>query len=807
MQQLGFDLDFADPVTQKVVPWQAFDAQLVARIKAAPWKIVDIETTGLTPASKESNFSGKQLRQGNNPKLRLRVISALIPDSAPSKSGITKVSFDMDKLTSEEKSKVAEACLTNWLINWNVGFDLYWLRQLSKTEPTKVIDAMLLARLLVPHVPLTLAEMANNEHIDETLQEEAKMVFMAKKQGWSLAHVYLALFHVILPKEMQGPKNWAAPYLTQQAYDYAVSDTQTVLDIMLKIMELEQGDYDKLMDRYEELLAIMPTVQALEPQVMEVVLMREKGMPWNRENASKYAEHCLKKVKDSVKELLDMQPSLNPFSQALLDMGEGINQALKTAVGQAFLERGVPLSYTEKTGLPMIGEKDLRKARAATGDTEKLFGLWVSICKTKKAAGMCQEVTQFALRGGDWRLHPLTGHGPVTGRLASKEPNCQQFPRDQKFRDCVWAAMGHKIVASDYSALDMRVGAALAIRAQLRIWEVYEGTRKTSPDVARVIEKVLSRKGNLEVLRKEEENAFKAFKAHKDLLRDENADNLDKKSFWDKYRTLHRQNLLSRFARCLQEVMEKAWSRGERTWGSLRDAFAIDGMDIHTWTALGMLGRDPAALLSGLSNEDIAVRLKELKHELGDARMTGKVGNLSLLYAMQVDGLLDAAAKNYNIHWTYEEAAKVRKDWFATYVEIDLWHAWTELNPYTSVYIPDPERGGRFSKKDVYASYTLGGRLIYAFGLNAALSYEDQSTGADILGVVMHTLRTQYPAIFDCIVNQVHDEVVFEIPDEFVESYTATIHTEMVAAAEKFLSVYGVKGECSPAIGQGWVKD
>ena len=279
------------------------------------------------------------------------------------------------------------------------------------------------------------------------------------------------------------------------------------------------------------------------------------------------------------------------------------------------------------------------------------------------------------------------------------------------------------------------------------------------------------------------------------------------RSYWETYRDLKRKLLLASFQRCLAFVRQKCKERQTDTWGSLRDAFAIPGMDIHTWTALAMMGKDPSAIFSGLPNDEVAALLKKHKKELGDKRQTGKVGNLSLLYAMQSQGLKDAAAKMYNIHWTLEEADTVRKDWLASYVEIDLWHKWTALCPAARVRIPDPERGGKVVSKDVFASYTLGDRLIYAFGLNAALSYEDQSTGADILGRVMETLRRDHHPIFTCVINQVHDEIVFELPDEHVVEYTKTVEQVMVDCANHFLMPYGIPGECSPATGQVWLKD
>lgn len=106
-----------------------------------------------------------------------------------------------------------------------------------------------------------------------------------------------------------------------------------------------------------------------------------------------------------------------------------------------------------------------------------------------------------------------------------------------------------------------------------------------------------------------------------------------------------------------------------------------------------------------------------------------------------------------------------------------------------------------------YGSVTLGNRLILAFGLNAALAYEDQSTGADILGTAMDRFHREYPEVFEAIRNQIHDECVFEVPTDRLDEYVSTITRVMVEAAETFTMPYGVRVEVSPAIGDVWIKD
>lgn len=806
--QMGFDLVYTDPNTHEVVPWAMPDKRLIEAIKAAPWKIVDVETTGLNPASKEQNFSGKELRRGIDPALRQRINSVLYYDE----SGLQVVSFDYDTMTSDERRQVSDASLTGVFIAHNAGFDGYWNRIHSKTKPRLVLDTMLMSRILVPEHPRAMAKLCGDESVDLTIQQHAEMMFMAGRSGWSLADLACGVLGRILPKGLQGPKNWCEPFLSQESYEYATGDVITTFDLVLAIFKISRDEVDanplRLMERYEELRRLNPALAIVEPQVLDVIEMREHGMPWNAATAEAYVAKQWAKVKEFAQLMVEIEPSLAPHLVSLAEPEKGVTANLKSAIGQAFAARGVELDMTEKSGEFKIGEKDLRKAKAAnTPEAKLLFTTWTSLNRAKKAGNMAREFSGYSKRSFDEYLHPNTGHGPVTGRLSSSEPNCQQMPRDQGFRNCVKAKKGYKIVASDYSALDMRVGAALSLRAQHHIVEAYMGDRKVTIDVRRCIERVLESKINLVQAREEEDRAVKAFEAWK-LLREEQTEQGGdvRKKYWDHYRKLARTQLLAGFQRCLRQVRDNADEVGTSDWGSLRDAFSIPGMDIHTWTALGMLGKDPKALFGGLSDGDVATELKKWKAELGDHRQTGKVGNLSLLYAMKTLGLMEAAAKNYNIHWTYEEADKVRTDWLAAYVEVDLWHKWTELNPVETVYIPDPDKG-RYGKKDVFASYTLGNRLIYAFGLNAALSYEDQSTGADILGRVMSTLRTEHPDLHEMTINQVHDELVFMVPEEIVVEATERIQKLMTDCAEHFLMQFGVKGECSPAVGDEWLKD
>jgi DNA polymerase I-like protein with 3'-5' exonuclease and polymerase domains len=52
--------------------------------------------------------------------------------------------------------------------------------------------------------------------------------------------------------------------------------------------------------------------------------------------------------------------------------------------------------------------------------------------------------------------------GADTGRMSCMSPNLQQIPRDVRFRACVQAPTGWKLVVADYSGMEMRLAAAEA---------------------------------------------------------------------------------------------------------------------------------------------------------------------------------------------------------------------------------------------------------------------------------------------------------------------------------------------------------
>lgn len=860
-----FDAEAIWDAQGDIVPWVRVpltrDFPLLGSIKRAPWKVVDVETTGLTPASQAVSVTKKALRQGDDPELRLRVVSVLWPEGGK----IQKASFDMDVFRASAPQwvePICEAALTNVMIAHNAGFDAYWLQEYSSQEPSRILDTMLIGRILRPKLPaeqIKIAGIALKPEEERTPAETAVPeevithllgMVQGERSGWALNDVAAALLYTVMPKELQKPGNWVHFYLGPDHYQYALDDvirTYQILGVFLGLIPKGRDAADfmeelPILEAYEKACQVHPEMVRQEVQVKDLLPIRRKGVPVDVEQIHRFVEGQKSEVAQMAQQMVELEPSLVDFQEDLAGWNNGITEKLKKALGEIFIRHGLDVQQTDKTGSFKIGEKDLRLIGAENSESVKdLYSAWVHLNKAKKTGQMAQELLGYRDRAKDHRLHPLLSHGPATGRLSSSEPNSQQFPSLPDFRAIVRNTDTHqkfKICAVDYSALDMRVGAALAIRAQREIRESAQTGelygRPLAPRMHKLLQVVAiaetecraggsatqvpwseskAKEGaGLEPLLRlhsrfqtrlaDLDKALEEHMATKETLDSKEAKN----RFWDIRRTMLESIQYGRFACRLVEIRIRGLKAGTPDWSALRDTFSL-GVDVHTATALRMQGQDPNVVFAGLSGEAFEKAQKEAKHQLGDHRKAGKVANLGLLYYMQAKGFQAYAAKGFNIHWTLEEATAIRESWLNNHPEIDLWALWTALNPVGVVPVPDAKRYSKFRNEEVYRAETLGGRVMYPLGLNAGLAYGDQGTGADILGEVVHELRTKYPELYACAINQVHDEMVFELPEDYAESMTDQLGKVMDECANRFLMPYGVPSACTPALGDVWLKD
>lgn len=821
---LGLDFGTEDSVWDPVLP----DA--IEEIRKAPWKVVDVETTGLTPGSKPVRLQARQALSASA-NLRLRILTVAIP----TQSGYHKTyAFDLDEPRRTEEydliRDLAQASLTGGVFGHNIGFDLFWLFREAGSNaprPSQVVDTMLLARLLMPRFPVEVAEYsgwslkaieekARSQDEQDLIQLKVDAATKIAKDSptsvWSLDTLCLFKLGKKLDKTYQKPRNWVAAVLTEAHREYATADVDDLFALLEHEDMLNLDPGADILKACLDLTASRADMKLVDGQVEDVLSIRQAGMPIARDNARRFYQTAFDEAAVYAREMAEHAPILEDYVDDLADPEKGISANLKQVLAKAFRDKGVPVRATAKTGEPMVGEKDLRLAGAELIESAiPLFHAWVKVAKAKKAGTMARDLIGFADR---WdaadgvttgRIYPLLSHGPATGRLSSSEPNAQQFPGRQDFRDIVHASPDTQIISCDYSALDVRVGAGLCIRTQREINQLFvTGELRKRGISERRYEKAY------EVIRK-------ARLLEEGTALDELADEFRRQSVvieseMEKFREAREWRVVDdlkvdflavRLGMRYAQVRKEALRKGTPEWSALRDVFQL-GLDIHTYTAYKMNGGDPT-VYEGKDKAQIKTLQQAIRETLGGLRKGGKVANLGLLYAMRSKGFQDYANKVFNMGWDLDFADETRNAWLKAYPEVDLWHVWTELTFEETVWMAN-EYGSR-RPTSVFKVQTLGGRNLYAFGLNAALAFPDQGSGADIIGIALRKLRERHPEIHRCVINQVHDELLLETSKDKAEAYAEIVVDVMGEAGAAVAAEFDVPITAEPAIGDVWIKD
>jgi DNA polymerase-1 len=119
--------------------------------------------------------------------------------------------------------------------------------------------------------------------------------------------------------------------------------------------------------------------------------------------------------------------------------------------------------------------KQLKQALAALGlELADTADETLALCDHPAAAALRRyraAAKLVASYGREWaRVHPVTGRvhpdwrqlGAATGRMACRDPNVQQLPRDGGFRQAVVAPPGRVLIKADFGQIELRVAAELS---------------------------------------------------------------------------------------------------------------------------------------------------------------------------------------------------------------------------------------------------------------------------------------------------------------------------------------------------------
>jgi DNA polymerase-1 len=341
-----------------------------------------------------------------------------------------------------------------------------------------------------------------------------------------------------------------------------------------------------------------------------------------------------------------------------------------------------------------------------------------------------------------------------------------------QFRSIVRAPEGYSLVINDYSQVELRLAAALSIRALNQAKDIIDGVNKEAPPWVR---QALVRGANFQIPLNIEADGFAGFS----------------NKFSQSYRTVLQKGTL------------------------MADAFRC-GIDPHLLTGLNMAITQGNFDIGGIAPMDYLKSLskaesKELtKTKLKSQRNSAKAPNFGLLYGMQTKGLWGAGITNYGLDWTMEEAEAAREAWFKLYPEIAFWQDFTRVacvqkasdavdrhvrNKYKKVLETRPVRVG--------FSHTLSGRPVVAELSREVTNYSDQGSSADMMLESIVTLDERFR---DCVMNTIHDEIILLVRDEDAEDACFALKKAMIDAEDRVLSPYGIPSEADPDVVKFWRK-
>ncbi len=859
-------------------------AEACQALEVAPGEEVsfDIETTQLTPWSAPL-AAGKavKLGTGHTRSKYLRLLGGAW-DARPrarilSFKTLTSraFAFDLDLLSHDEQVRLVQSLHGKTWVGHNIaGFDFMWLRHIDPdVRPGFMIDTYLLNTTHCPAFEYLVRDRfatgvrgnlvatygsklwggfdtTDAEVIGQIRSHIAKRRGAAARsgdlgdagRGLPLDVFSLVLLGEKLDKSFQKPTNWMPERLSAGHHAYCLGDiaqppivarlllglqpSATTAELIEAIKRARGG---AAYQAFTQAAVALTTMQrnGMHMSTGEVVDMLPDGT--ERVVRHSYASRYRRLARAHAHQLFKVAPELREFRPDLL--AGGLPEKLKAAIVGALARLTGTAPGKTTTGY-RLDAKSLKLQYSGDGRADGFLRHFWGVAQSVKRASMAEKYLAVAASSPDFRLHSLVSVATVTGRTGSQEPNLQNAPRGKDFRELFIARPGYKIIAIDYSAIEMRIAAALTVRAYRTLRHLVDLAMSNSSAYAQKV-RLLKLGWVLGGVGEIRDGVVSVIDALVHLVRhgvespgapphvfERPGVGADPKD-WGVYyqREMYRVCVLMHAAGAFQ--VDPADDKL-----TLARAFE-NGVDAHLVTAIATelrAGRFDTAgataldYCAALSHEDQELLKKKLKKP----RQAAKAVNFGLLYGMAALKLHAYGITNYELAWALHEAEDARAGWFLLYPEVSLWHLLTRftndkmVNDGVAPVESDEEPPKPvLDKQKLYFARTLSGRRVVSDQLPAALNFQDQGSGAEIALAALAAMDEESQSY---LINFVHDEFVFEVPEDRVEAVQPRIETAMQIAADRMLrdgenawampgvdAKFGVPTEYEGAVGDHWI--
>jgi DNA polymerase I-like protein with 3'-5' exonuclease and polymerase domains len=205
------------------------------------------------------------------------------------------------------------------------------------------------------------------------------------------------------------------------------------------------------------------------------------------------------------------------------------------------------------------------------------------------------------------------------------------------------------------------------------------------------------------------------------------------------------------------------------------------GLDIHKITG---------ALVSG----------KELSEVTKADRQLAKAVNFGLIYGMGAKKFVIYAKTSYGVEVEFQQALDFKEKFLSKYQGIAEWHKLSSMEQNYYIIPPAMTLSGRLR---LFRHPIVGGQSMGGFSFSAYVNSQDQGTGADMVKISLILLdqlldnSRAYPIL------TVHDEIVLEADEDYVEEATKILESVMLHAAYLFIKDMPVNAEAG--VGDNWL--
>ena len=752
-----------------------------------------------------------------------------------------KGAFDLDKMSESDKMELLGLLDGKVWVGHNLAFDLLWIKHTApEVNPKMLLDTMFLATAIRPDIERMIHERIVSTTIGGqqpvrlagknagTVEQELQKILIERsaskngkdddaKSAYPLATLSLVFLNEKMDKSFQNSTNWMPSVLTNSHLDYCIGDITAPAIIARRMLNLpDEAPIAGVIAALDikKVPGAWAYLRAFEPAARRLVDCTLKGIPLSKESIAAYRDALQGEADVELEKVLKMADELGTFRDRLR-LKPGMTNDLKEAYAAALHRRTgleVERSEVKKSDSPEDDQQELidfegddlsgqKKGALRLGSDylkerfhgEPLVEAMQSLSGVLKRRDMIDDYAVYA--GGDGRVHGTITVGTITGRTRSSNPNMQNAPRNAAFRACFAATPGHQILAIDYSAMELRIAAALGARAYGQFLKMMENPHKSKvkwilkmPDMMDYIQGKKPLPGDWPL-------------SKPDYM-------AERKPSISDYGLAYGSQLA---AICRDLRVRGAEFRNEKTdYLTFREVFRAK-LDPHILTAVSMESSGGRYDTGGLEPLDYLKRIpyeeaKLLKKTLAGPRQAAKPVAFGLIYGMSVQGLHSSGITGYGLSWALEEAAEAAQAFFSLYPEVAMWHWMTaHAGGKTKSHVFDTRRnecktdgdGGSF-----YRGRTLSGRVVEGLELREALNYSDQGTGGEI---ALHAISQLSNNVAKMLVGFVHDELIFEVPTNQADAVSKEVERVMNEAAEALLLLYKATSEVEAALGEHWI--